>query len=158
MVIQDKEHVTVDLDNLDLEIIRCLNENARKSIRDIAKELQVSLTTVSNRVKALETSGVIQGYMPIVDAGKLGYDLMAVIGIKAAHGKIADIEEEIAQTPGVFAVCDSTGEWNTIVMGRFKTRTELNKFVGKILSHESVDRTNTQVVLNITKDEKRVLV
>jgi DNA-binding Lrp family transcriptional regulator len=158
MAAQDKEPVTVDLDELDIEIIRSLNDNARKSFRDIAKELQVSLTTISNRVKALEKSGVIQGYMPIVDATKLGYDIMAVIGIKVIHGKIVDTEKDLAKTPGVFAVFDSTGEWDAIVMGRFKSRTELNMFVKKVLDHENVDRTYTQVVLNITKDEKRVLV
>ena len=158
MAAQDKEPVTVDLDDLDLDIIRSLNDNARKSFRDIAKELQVSLTTVSNRVKALERSGVIQGYMPIVDPGKLGYDIMAVIGIKVIHGKIVDTEKDLAKAPGVFAVFDSTGEWDAIVMGRFKSRTELNMFVKKVLDHENVDRTYTQVVLNITKDEKRVLV
>ena len=45
---------TVELDELDIDILRSLNENARKSFRDIAKELHVSLTTVSNRVKAME--------------------------------------------------------------------------------------------------------
>jgi len=55
-------------------------------------------------------------------------------------------------------VFDSTGEWDAIIMARFRTRSELNIFVKKVLDHENVDRTYTQVVLNITKDEKRVLV
>jgi len=158
MAAPKKDAVTVELDELDLDILRSLNDNARKSFRDIAKELQVSLTTVSNRVKWLEKSGVIQGYMPVVDASKLGYDIMAVIGIKVIHGKIMDTEEDLAKEAGVFAVFDSTGEWDAIVMARFKTRTELNAFVKKVLDHQNVDRTYTQVVLNITKDEKRVLV
>ena len=158
MAAQRKESVTVELDELDLDILRSLNQNAKKSFRDIAKELQVSLTTVSNRIKQMEKSGVIQGYMPVVDASKLGYDIMAVIGIKVIHGKIMDTEEDLAKETGVFAVFDSTGEWDAIVMARFKTRNELNAFVKKVLDHQNVDRTYTQVVLNITKDEKRVLV
>ncbi|MEW5748711.1 MAG: Lrp/AsnC family transcriptional regulator [Candidatus Thermoplasmatota archaeon] len=148
----------VDLDELDMDIIRSLNENARKSFRDIAKELQVSLTTVSNRVKILERTGIIQGYIPVVDATKLGYDIMAVIGIKVMHGKIIDTEKDLAKEAGVFAVYDSTGEWDAIVEARFKSRAELNTFVKKVLDHPNVDRTYTQVVLNITKEEKRVLV
>ncbi|MCK4443753.1 MAG: winged helix-turn-helix transcriptional regulator, partial [Thermoplasmata archaeon] len=50
------------MDDLDLRILGSLNENARKSFRDIAKELKVSLSTVSNRVHRLEEEGVIQGY------------------------------------------------------------------------------------------------
>jgi len=158
MAAQNKDAGTVDLDELDIEILRSLNDNARKSFRDIAKELDVSLTTISNRVKILERSGVIQGYIPVVDATKLGYDIMAVIGIKVIHGKIIDTEKDLAKETGVFAVFDSTGEWDAIVEARFKTRAELNTFVKKVLDHPNVDRTYTQVVLNITKEEKRVLV
>jgi DNA-binding Lrp family transcriptional regulator len=46
-----------DMDDLDTEILKSLNENARRSFRDIARELDVSLSTVSNRVKALRKAG-----------------------------------------------------------------------------------------------------
>ncbi len=149
---------TVELDELDIDILRSLNDNARKSFRDIAKELQVSLTTVSNRVKAMEKTGVIQGYIPVIDATKLGFDIMAVIGIKVIHGKIMETERDLAKEPGVYAVFDSTGEWDAILMARFHNRDELNSFVKKVLDHQNVDRTYTQVVLNVTREEKRVLV
>ena len=94
---------TIKIDDLDIDILRSLNENARKSFRDIAKELHISLTTVSNRVKALERNGVIQGYIPVLDATKLGYDIMVVIGIKVIHGKIVETERDLAKENGVFA-------------------------------------------------------
>jgi len=158
MTAREKVVGSFELDELDIDILRSLNENARKSFRDMAKELHVSLTTISNRVKAMERGGIIQGYMPIVDATKLGFDIMVVIGIKVIHGRIVETEKDLAKDPAVFAVFDSTGEWDAIVMARFRTRAELNTFVKKVLDHENVDRTYTQVVLNITKDEKRVLV
>jgi DNA-binding Lrp family transcriptional regulator len=158
MTAREKVVGSFELDELDIDILRSLNENARKSFRDIAKELHVSLTTVSNRVRAMERGGIVQGYMPIVDATKLGFDIMVVIGIKVIHGRIVETEKDLAKDPAVFAVFDSTGEWDAIVMARFRTRSELNTFVKKVLDHENVDRTYTQVVLNITKDEKRVLV
>jgi DNA-binding Lrp family transcriptional regulator len=157
MKVRQDDAGTLKIDDLDIDILRSLNENARKSFRDIAKELHISLTTVSNRVKALERNGVIQGYIPVLDATKLGYDIMVVIGIKVIHGKIVETERDLAKENGVFAVFDSTGEWDAIVMARFHNRGELNTFVKKVLDHENVDRTYTQVVLNITKDEKRVL-
>ena len=149
---------TPQLDELDIVILRSLNDNARKSFRDIAKELHISLTTVSNRVRNMEKDGVIQGYMPMVDPAKLGYDIMVVIGVEVIHGRIVETERDLAKDPAVFALFDSTGEWDAIIMARFKNRTELNTFVKKVLDHENVERTNTQVVLNVTKDEKRVLV
>lgn len=153
-----RKETQLELDELDMEILRSLNDNARKSFRDIAKELHVSLTTISNRVKIMERNGVIKGYIPVVDAEKLGYDLMAVIGVKVIHGKILETEKDLAKDPAVFTVLDSTGDWDALLMARFKSRSDLNVFVKKVLDHENVDRTVTQVVLNVTKDEKRVLV
>jgi DNA-binding Lrp family transcriptional regulator len=151
-----KKDELVELDDLDLEILRSLNENARKSFRDIAKELHVSLTTISNRVRVMERAGVIQGYIPVLDAAKLGYDLTAIIGVKVIHGRILETERDLAKDPAVYAVFDSTGDWDAIIMARFKNRVELNDYVKRALDHENVDKTYTQVVLNITKDEKRV--
>lgn len=157
MTAREKDAGTIELDDLDIDILRSLNENARKSFRDIAKELHISLTTVSNRVKAMEKAAVIQGYMPVLDPAKLGYDIMVVIGVKVIHGKIVETEKDLAKEKGVFAVFDSTGDWDAIIMARFHNRGELNTFVKKVLDHENVDRTYTQVVLNVTMDEKRVL-
>jgi len=158
MTARQEDAGTLKLDDLDIDILRSLNENARKSFRDIAKELQVSLTTVSNRVRAMEKIGVIQGYIPMLDPEKLGYDIMVVIGIKVIHGRIVETERDLAKEPGVFAVFDSTGEWDAIMLARFQNRGQLNEFVKKVLDHENVDRTYTQVVLNVTKYENRVLV
>ena len=147
-----------ELDETDIDIIRSLNENARKSFRDIAKELGISLTTVSNRVKLLEKAGVVKGYIPVLDPSKLGFDISAVIGVKVIHGKIVETERDLANDHAVYAVFDSTGDWDAIIMARFKNRAELNDFVKRVLDHPNVDKTYTQVVLNVTKDEKRVTV
>ena len=146
------------LDEVDIKILRILNGNARKSYRDIAKELDLSLTTVSKRIKRLEEDRVILGYAPMLDQEKLGFDITAIIGIKILHGRIIETEKALAKDPAVYAVYDSTGDWDAILQARFRTRTELNTFVKKVLGHEDIEKTYTQIVLNVTKDEKRILV
>jgi len=148
----------MELDDLDEKIIRILNGNGRKSYRDIAKELDLSLTTVSKRIKRLEEEKVIIGYAPILDPEKLGFDITAIIGIKILHGRILETERALAKDAAVFAVYDSTGDWDAILQARFKTRTELNSFVKKVLEHDDIEKTYTQIVLNVTKDEKRILI
>jgi len=148
----------VEIDEIDMKILRILNLSGRKSYRDIAKELDLSLATVSKRIKRLEVEKVILGYAPILDPEKLGFDITAIIGIKILHGKILETEKDLAKDPAVFSVYDSTGDWDAILQARFRTRTDLNEFVKGVLAHEDVEKTYTQVVLNVTKDEKRVLV
>ena len=147
-----------EIDEVDVKILRILNGNARKSYRDIAKELDLSLTTVSKRIKRLEEEKVILGYAPMLNQEKLGFDITAIIGIKILHGRILETERALAEDPAVYAVYDSTGDWDAILQARFRTRTDLNAFVKKVLEHEDIEKTYTQIVLNVTKDEKRVLV
>ncbi|MGQ0536507.1 MAG: Lrp/AsnC family transcriptional regulator [Methanobacteriota archaeon] len=146
-----------ELDELDMKILASLNENARKSFRDMAKELGVSLSTVSNRVHHLEQSGIVSGYIPVVDAHKVGYDLNVVIGVRILHGKLLDVQKRIAKVPEVYGVYDVTGEWDSIILARFRNREDMDVFIKNLLAIEHVERTFTQLVLNTVKEEKRVL-
>jgi len=145
--------MAVRLDEVDKAILRELISNARLSFREIARRIGVSTATVANKVRKMEEEGVIRGYTTIVDAEKLGYDIVAVIEVVISKGKVANVEEEIAKAPNVQAVYDVTGESDAIIVARFKSRAELSNFVKKLLSMEYVERTITHVVLNVKKEE-----
>ncbi len=145
------------MDDLDEDILRSLNENARKSFREIARELDVSLSTVSNRVHRMEEKGVIKGYGPIVNAQEVGFDLEAVVGVRISKGKLIETQKKIAEDNRVFAVYDVTGDWDSVIMARFQDRGDLDRFIKKVLTMKYIERSNTQVVLNAVKDEKRVI-
>ncbi len=146
------------IDELEEKIIRAMNENARKSLREIAKEVGTSATAVINKVKKLETAGIIKGYIPVVSAEHFGFDLMAIIALRISKGKLLETQEKISRDRRVTAVYDITGEWDSLVVGRFKGRNDLNDFIKGILSLPYVDRTVTHIVLNVVKEEKRLLV
>jgi DNA-binding Lrp family transcriptional regulator len=146
------------LDDVDVALLRALNQDARKSYRDLAKELGLALSTVSARVKRLEQQEYVTGYVPVLDAQKLGFDLVVIVGVKISHGKLLDAQKRIAKLPRVFGVYDVTGEWDSMVLARFRDREELNAFVKDLLELPYVERTGTQLVLNTVKEEKRVLI
>lgn len=145
------------MDKLDSSIIDCLNGDARKSFREVAHELGISAGTAYNRIRKLEGEGIIKGYIPMIDAGKVGFDLFVIIGIKIAHGKLLEVEKKLTKDTRVYGVYDVTGEWDSIILARFRNREELNEFIKSVLVTEHVERTYTQVVLNVLKDEKRVI-
>lgn len=150
------EDPTFDLDETDREILASLNENARKSYRDISKELGIALSTVSTRVKRLEEAQVIQGYIPVVDPNALGYDLTVVISVKISHGRLLEVQDMISERPEVFGVYDVTGDFDSVILARFRNREELNDFVKDLLGHGDVEHTTTHLVLNTIKEEARV--
>lgn len=143
------------LDDLDVAILRRLNQDARKSFRDIARELEVSISTVSNRVKRLESEGIVLGYAPLLDEKKLGYDVLAVIGIRISKGKLLEVQRKIAREDKVVEVYDVTGEYDSVIIVRFRNTKELDAFIKKLVAMDNVERTYTQVVLNVVKQEKR---
>ena len=144
------------MDILDNKIITSLNENGRKSLRTIAKELKVSLSTISNRLKRIEDEGIIERYIPVVNPEKIGLGLTAVINLKIEHGKLMETQKRISKDNHISAIYDITGDWDSLIIAHFKDRKDLNRFIKKVLSMEHVERTNTQVALNIVKDEKRL--
>ena len=145
------------MDEVDAKIIEKLNEDARKSFRDIAAEIEVSPGTVYNHVERMQKEGIIKGFIPVVDAEKAGYTLVAAINFRISKGKLVDAESEIAKDDRIFLVFDITGDWDAIALGRFKDRTDMNEFVKWAQTIKNVERTQTQVVLTVVKDEKRVL-
>ena len=145
------------MDEIDDKILEKLNENARKSYREIARELKISLTTVSNRIKRMEEEKVIERYIPLINQEKIGYDLTAVINVKISHGKLLQVQEKISKDKHVSGVYDITGDWDSLIIAHFKDRRDLNGFIKGVLSLDNVEKTNTQLVLNIVKNEKRVM-
>jgi len=145
------------MDEIDNKIIEKLNENARKSFREISRELNISLTTVSNRIKKMEDEKIIERYIPLINQEKFGYDLTAVINVKISHGKLIEVQERISKDKHVSGVYDITGEWDSLIIAYFKDRRDLNGFIKGVLSMDNVEKTNTQIVLNIVKNEKRVM-
>jgi DNA-binding Lrp family transcriptional regulator len=145
-------------DDAEKKIVRALNRNSRKSFREMAKDIGMSAPAVIDKVKKLEEAGAIKGYIPILDSKYFGYDLTAIIAIRISNGKLIQTQEKIAEDPHVFAIYDVTGEWDSFVCARFKDREDLNTFIKYILNQKYVERTITHIVLNVVKDERRLIV
>jgi DNA-binding Lrp family transcriptional regulator len=144
------------IDDLERKVLRAMNGNARKSFREIAKEIGTSVTSVIHAVKKLERQGVIRGYIPVVDPVHFGIDLSAVIALRISQGKLLETQKRIAGDPHVAAVYDITGEWDSLVVAHFRGRDDLNGFLKRLTAMRYIDRSVTHIVLNTVKDERRV--
>ncbi|MDI6702163.1 Lrp/AsnC family transcriptional regulator [Methanothermobacter wolfeii] len=151
MIPMDDE--VVKIDDIDRKIIDLLNEDGRMSYRNISRILDVSVGTVHNRVEKLVQKGVIKKFVPIIDHSKLGYKLTAIIGVKVKGGVLRNWETRTAYHKNVLAVYDVTGEFDAILIGKFKDTSELDSFIKGLLSEGDVQRTYTQTVLNIVKED-----
>jgi DNA-binding Lrp family transcriptional regulator len=140
------------IDETDIKILKELQIDARRSLKDIAEKVGVAEGTVYNRINKMKRMGVIKKFIPVIDYSLLGYDIIAVIGVTAEGGYLVEIEERIAKEGNVTAVYDVTGEYDMIVVAKFKDRKSLNDFVKKIAGMEKVIKTYTMLVLNVVKE------
>jgi DNA-binding Lrp family transcriptional regulator len=143
------------IDDLDRKILEELLENGRQSFRGIAKKTRVSVVTVGQRVKRMESEGIISGYSALVDHEKIGFDITAISEVTVSKGRLLEVQREIAKMNQVCAVYDVTGVVDSIVISRFRNREELSAFTKAVLALPHVERTNTHIVLNKCKEDFR---
>ncbi|MGC9148447.1 MAG: Lrp/AsnC family transcriptional regulator [Sulfolobales archaeon] len=144
------------LDELDLRILEILRENARISVRDIARLLKKAPSTVAERIKKLEKKGFITGYTALIDSGKLGYRLNALTLLQVEGGYIEEVEKLLASEPNVRAVYDITGEYDIAIVSTFRDTEELDKFIKRILKNPHIKRSVTNVILRIVKEKPSI--
>ncbi len=141
------------LDNIDIDLLKALQIDARRSQRDLAKEVGVSQGTVANRLRKLEDDGIILGYQVKVNPEKIGYGMTIMAGLRIVKGKMIEVQHKISSDPRVFAVYDVTGDWDSIVLARVKNRQDLDNLTKTVFTLEGVARSFTHVVLNTVKED-----
>ena len=144
------------LDEKDRSILKELLLNSNRSYRELARAIGVSTATVINHIQRLESAGVITDYSIRLDHERLGYELTVITEIIVSKGKLLEVQEDIAKLPHVCGVYDITGETDSMVIAKFRSRGDLSEFTKSLLSMEFVERTNTHVVLNTVKEDFRM--
>ncbi len=139
------------LDDLDKKIVNHLLFHGRDSYREIAKQLHVSTATIMHRMKSL--ASVVKKVGIHLDYDALGFDVSVIINIQIAKGRLFDVEKKIATHENVQAVYDVTGDYDAVILARFKNTKQMDKFLKQIQTYDFVERTMTQIILNTMKEE-----
>ena len=109
----DKTRPNLEIDNLDIEILSILMNDATTAYTEIAKELIVSGGTIHVRMKKMQDLGIIKGSNLIVDAQKVGYDICAFLGIYLEKGSIYhDAVEKLKQVKEIVELHYTTGAYS----------------------------------------------
>ena len=116
------------LDDIDKEILKILQENAKTSYRVIQDKLNISIGTIHNRIAKLEKNGIIEGYTLKLNNEKLGYKL-------------------ISKIPEVCSVYHTTGEQSAALICRFKEAEDVHHFIRVLNEKEYVTKTISNMVL-----------
>ena len=142
-------------EHLDAELVNSLLRDGRASLRSLAEELDVSVTTVSNHLTDLEQQGVITGYTPIVDYDELGYDVTAIMQLKVEGSALPEVTERLQGHEQVISVYEVTGDYDIIAVAKFEDTDGMNDQIKSLLADADINESNTSVVLNAAVENRQ---
>ena len=140
------------LDSIDKQILSILKRNARKSVSNIADEINLSAPATSDRIKKMEDMDIIVGYKTVINPHKVGLDILALITIisesSADYEKIISYANQVDEIVECFA---TTGRGSHILIIQTKDSQSLEQLLRTIQFWPNVMRTETQIILSTNK-------
>ncbi|MFC4654397.1 Lrp/AsnC family transcriptional regulator [Rheinheimera marina] len=131
----------------DERLLSILRSNARASISDLARVLNLSRSTVQNRMQRLEQNGVIQGYVLQYGSGYLSSLVSAHVSIKVKQKLTTKTNVELKQIPQISELYAISGEYDLIAVLQAQNTAQLSQLLDDIGNLEGVERTDSAVIL-----------
>ena len=135
------------LNKQDKALLDILRSNARASISDLARALNLSRSTVQNRLTRLEERGVIKGYVVEYGNEYLSQLVRAHVSIKVAQKLTAKANVSLRQISAISALYAISGEYDLIAVVEAPSLEELSHLLDDIGNLEGIERTNSSVIL-----------
>lgn len=136
------------LHKLHLKLLRELYTNSRQTYEKLGKICGVSSVTCHNWIRAMKKEGIIKKFTIDINYKKLGYEIEALIEIKAKRSLSQKIAKKISTLPNVEHVWDITGETDIIVRAFFRNTEELSSFLYNLgIKFPEIEKMTTHVVL-----------
>ncbi len=148
----------IQLDNVDIEILKVLQADCRATLDQMSKTLKVPKSTLHYRIKRLEKLGIIEGYYAKINPAKLGKEYITVTLVRAKYGPgyHKKVGEKLSKLPGVWAVYFVLGDTDFIVLTRSDSREAFMKTLEKMINSKEIERTSTMAVVEIIKEDPRI--
>jgi len=142
------------IDEIDRKILSLLQQDARISNAEIARQVELAPSAIFQRIKKLEQAGIICGYTARLDPKSLGYGLLAFVQVQTAPGATApEVTRELSAIPEVFEVHRVIGEDCFYLKVRVSDPEALEQLLDhKLQPLRSVASTRTTIVLSTGKE------
>lgn len=141
------------MDAVDIRIIECLKANSRENASVIGNKVNMSVSAVIERIRKLESSGIIKQYTAVLDKEMLGMDLTSFIFVNLEHPKFCGaFSEYVKKHPQIIECHSVTGKYTYILKVCVENAKDLDRMLTDINSVSGVVSTETQIVLSTEKE------
>jgi Lrp/AsnC family leucine-responsive transcriptional regulator len=149
---------TITIDELDCQIARLLQDNARTAQVDIAREVGLAASAVLERIRKLESRGLVQGYAALLDPRAFGQGMLAFVAVRSAEPPGEDrVAKHLARLPEVLEVHHVAGEDCYLLKVRARDAAHVGELLRKRIGRiKGVTSTRTTIVLETVKETPRI--
>lgn len=145
------------LDTIDIKILSLLQNNGRITNAKLAKEIGISPPAMSERIKRLEGSGIIERYAAILDHQKVGFGLLAIINVSLSLHQISNlntVKDRLVQLDEVLECYQMTGDIDFLLKVATQDMNSYTDFVNNKLSGiPGIQNIKTSFVLDTLKSD-----
>ena len=152
----------IPTDEESLLLLEILQNDCKKSLKEIAREMGMPMSTVHEKIKRFEKLKLIKGYRAVLDEKQLGFTVTAFIMVatRCSGGEKTfqrSIGETVSSLPHVLETHTLSGEWDLLVKVKFKDVRELGKFVNEsIRTIAGIEKTMTMVSIDEIKEDTAI--
>lgn len=142
------------MDDTDLKILRLLKDNSRVNASVIAEKVEMSVSAVTERVKKLESGGIIKRYTLALDAKQVGMDVLAFVSVSMEHPKYNDaLIASVHGNPYIVECHYITGDFDFMLKVMTASMDGLSEIINFIKGLKGVSLTRTIIVLSTQKND-----
>lgn len=142
------------MDDTNWKILQLLQENARLSNAEIGRNVGLSSPAVAERIKKMEDLGIIEGYTTKVSYAKTGYQLKAIITIRAFMGRLKPFLSKISEFKEVLNCYRITGNENIIMEVVLEDQVHLQGFIDRLITYGEA---KTHIILSNVVENNPIL-
>lgn len=132
---------------IDQKLIALLKKNARISTSDLARQLDLSRSTIQSKIKRLEQEGIIKGYTLVYGDEYENRLVTAHVLIKVVQKLTEKTNRELSNMPEIWALHAISGDFDLIATIKTETTQALSRTLDEISNLQGVERTNSSLIL-----------
>lgn len=141
------------MDNIDIRILKLLQNNARITVSEIANRINLSVPAVSDRLRKLDASGIIEKYTTIISAKKMNKSLTVIMFVSLESPQYADRFIDIVQKEDEIIECNYlAGDFDYALKIITENTETLEQILNRIKLVAGVQKTKTTVTLSTIKN------
>ncbi len=144
------------IDNTDRAILNLLQKDSKRTNKELASKLNLSVTAVYERIKKLERNGIISGYVALVNKKMVGLPFTVFCHIKLVehvHKSVTQFEKEIVELEEVLECFHVSGDYDYLLKVAVRDMDHFRSFmVSKLTKLKNIGSTQSSFAISEVKN------